>query len=257
MASPPRKTDAAKKAAAKQPRSKPASLGARLKRAALGTLLVSVGAPVLLVLLFRVVDPPTTAFMLERRWQAHEKGERSFALKQQWVPLDKVSPALRLAVVAAEDQKFPQHFGFDVQAIEDAMEDRLEGKSTRGASTLTQQVAKNLFLWPGQSFVRKGLEAALTVLLETLWPKRRILEVYLNVAELGDGVYGVEAASRLYYRKPASQVGASEAAALAAILPSPRKRRPTALSPSVQERAGWIEDQARRLGPQWLATLDR
>lgn len=204
------------------------------------------------VLLFRFVDPPTTAFMLERRWEALEKQEAHFTLRQQWVPLEHISPNLRLAVIAAEDQKFPDHFGFDVAAIEDALEDRIEGKSKRGASTLTQQVAKNLFLWPGRSFVRKGLEAYFTVLLELTWPKWRILEVHLNVAEFANGVYGVEAASRLAFGTSAASVGPHEAALLAAVLPSPRTRRITAPSAAVAQRVGWIEEQARRLGPQTL-----
>lgn len=213
-------------------------------RLLLGWLALTLGP----VLLFRFVDPPTTAFMLERRWEALEKQDARFALRQQWVPLEKVSPQLRLAVIAAEDQKFPDHFGFDVEAIEDAIEDRLEGKSKRGASTLTQQVAKNLFLWPGRSFVRKGLEAYFTVLLELCWPKWRILEVHLNVAEFGNGVYGVEAASRLAFGTSAAAVGPHEAALLAAVLPNPRVRRITQPSPAVAERVAWIEDQARRLG---------
>jgi monofunctional biosynthetic peptidoglycan transglycosylase len=214
-------------------------------------LVLTVGA----VLLFRVVDPPTTAFMLARRLQASQAKEKGFTLRQSWVPLSRISPNLQLAFIAGEDQKFAGHWGFDVQAIEDAMEDHLEGRSSRGASTLTQQVAKNLFLWGRRSWVRKGLEAYFTVLLELLWPKRRILEVHLNVAELGNGLYGVEAAARTYFGKPASAVTAQEAAALAAVLPNPRARRVTAPSAAVQERAEWIADQARRLPPDTLSSL--
>jgi len=220
-------------------------------RLALSWLAVTLGP----VVLFRFVDPPTTAFILERRWEALSQQQARFAVRQQWVPLSKVSPHLRLAVIAAEDQKFPGHFGFDVEAIEDALEDRLEGKSKRGASTLTQQVAKNLFLWPARSFVRKGLEAYFTVLLEACWPKWRILEVHLNVAEFGDGVYGVEAASRLNFGVPASAVGPHEAALLAAVLPNPRARKVTAPTPAVAQRVRWIEDQARRLGPDTLSRV--
>lgn len=226
----------------------PGPWGARLRRWAVRALLAWLAVTVTPVALLRFVDPPTTAFMLERRYEAWRRQDARFTLRQQWVPLSKVSPHLRLAVIAAEDQKFPEHFGFDVAAIEDAIEDRLEGRSKRGASTLTQQVAKNLFLWPGKSFLRKGLEAYFTVLLEALWPKRRILEVHLNVAELGNGVYGVEAASRLAFGTSAAALGPHEAALLAAVLPNPRARRITAPSPQVAERVGWIEDQARRLG---------
>lgn len=188
--------------------------------------------------------------MLERRWAARD--EKRFTVHQRWVPLESIAPALQLAVVASEDQKFPQHFGFDVEAIADAVEDRFEGKSTRGASTLTQQVAKNLFLWPGQSFVRKGLEAGLTVLLELLWSKRRILEVYLNVAEFGDGVYGVEAAARQFYGKSAARVTADEAALLSAVLPAPRRRSVLKPSEVTRARANWVLEQMQRLGPRWL-----
>lgn len=212
--------------------------------------------PVALIALFRFVDPPTTAFMLGRRFDAWRDGEKHFTLKQTWVPLEKIAPALRLAVVTSEDQKFPQHFGFDVEAIADAVEDRFEGKSTRGASTITQQVAKNLFLWQGHSVVRKLLEAPLTVLLELLWSKHRILEVHLNVAEFGDGIYGVEAASRAFYGKSAKGVTAEEAAMLAAVLPAPKKRSVKNPSEAMKARAAWVLEQERKLGPSWLAELE-
>jgi monofunctional glycosyltransferase len=210
---------------------------------------------VLVLLALRFIDPPTTAFMLERRLAAARANDERFVLRQRWVPLDRISPLLQLAVVASEDQKFPQHFGFDVTAIADAVEARFEGTSTRGASTLTQQVAKNLFLWPGQSFVRKGLEVPLTVLLEALWPKRRILEVHLNIAEFGDGVYGVEAGSRAAFGKSASTVTAQEAALLASVLPAPKRRSAKNPSPVVKARADWVAEQMRVLGPKWLDTL--
>lgn len=224
----------------------------RLARLLGRLLLGALGAVVLAVVVLRFVDPPTTAFMLERRVEAWREGERRFSLRHQWVPLEHIDPTLQLAVVASEDQKFPQHFGFDVEAIADAVEDRFEGRSTRGASTLTQQVAKNLFLWPGQSFVRKGLEAGLTVLLELAWPKRRILEVHLNVAEFGDGVYGVEAACRAFYGKSAKHVTADEAALLAAVLPAPKRRSVSQPSEVVKARAAWVVEQSRALGPRWL-----
>jgi monofunctional biosynthetic peptidoglycan transglycosylase len=227
----------------------------RLLRLAVRALLGALALVILVVLLLRWVNPPTTAFMVERRLEASNANERRFTLKHEWVPLEEISPALQLAVVASEDQKFPQHFGFDVEAIADAVEDRFEGRSTRGASTLTQQVAKNLFLWPGQSFVRKGLEAGLTVLLELLWPKARILEVHLNVAEFGDGVYGVEAASRAFFGKKAKSVTAEEAALLAAVLPAPKRRSVKKPSDVVKARAAWTLEQMRALGPPWLADV--
>ncbi len=222
-----------------------------LARLGVAWLVVTAGP----VLLLRWVNPPTTAFIELRKAEARARTQQGFELHQQWVPLARIAPALQLAVIAAEDQKFPRHHGFDVAAIEDALEDRLEGKATRGASTLTQQVAKNLFLWPGRNMVRKGLEAYFTVLLELCWPKRRILEVHLNVAEYGDGVYGVEAAARRSFGKSALAVTPTEAALLAVVLPNPRARRVNAPTPKARERAAWILEQAERLGPAALRDL--
>ena len=214
-------------------------------RLSLGWVVLTVGPVVLL----RFVDPPITAFMLARRMEAAEKNEKGFVLRQLWVPRSRISSNLQRALIAAEDQKFFQHSGFDVKAIEDAVEDRLEGKSTRGASTLTQQVAKNLFLWSDKSFVRKVLEAYFTVLLELFWSKDRILEVHLNIAEYGSGVYGVEEASRLYLGKSAAAVSPEEAAMLVVVLPSPRNRKVVAPTPKVRERSRWVLEQMARLPP--------
>lgn len=204
-----------------------------------GWLVLTVGP----VLLFRYVDPPITAFQLARQLEAAEKNEKGFVLRKLWVPRSRISSNLQRALIAAEDQKFFQHSGFDVQAIEDAVEDRLEGKSTRGASTLTQQVAKNLFLWSDKSLLRKLLEAYFTVLLEIFWSKERILEVHLNVAEYGNGVYGVEEASRLYLGKSSAAVSPEEAAMLVVVLPSPRTRKVVAPTPRVRERSRWVLQQ--------------
>jgi monofunctional biosynthetic peptidoglycan transglycosylase len=205
--------------------------------------LVATAVPVLVL---RWVPPLTSSMMIQREIAARVSGERGFVLRHRWVPLRQISPELAIAVVSAEDQKFPVHSGFDWDSISDAIE---EGDPhPRGASTLTQQVAKNLFLWPGRSFVRKGLEAWFTVLLEGIWPKRRILEVYLNVAEFGSGVYGAGAASERYFGKPASALGRREAALLAAVLPSPRRMRVSQPSSYVLERAAAIERQAAGLG---------
>lgn len=220
-------------------------------------VLVSSAAFVATVVLFRFVDPPTSAFMLQRRFDAWVANDRRFSLRQHWVPLEHVAPTLALAVVTSEDQKFPTHFGFDVEAIADAVEDRFEGKSTRGASTITQQVVKNLFLWPGQSFVRKALEAPMTLLLELVWPKRRILEVYLNVAEFSDGVYGVDAACRLAFGKAPSKVTPEEAALLAAVLPAPKRRSAKNPDEVTKVRAAWVLEQERALGPKWLEPLEK
>jgi monofunctional biosynthetic peptidoglycan transglycosylase len=191
--------------------------------------------------------------MIERRISAFASGERDFSLRYRWTPWDRVSKQLPIALIAAEDQKFPFHHGFDIDAIQDAIADAEEGDRLRGASTISQQVAKNLFLWNGRSFVRKGLEAYFTVLIETLWPKRRILEVYLNIAEFGDGVYGAAAASERYFHKPPAELSAHESALLAAVLPNPRRYRLDHGGGYVQQRAAWIEQQAAQLGgPAYL-----
>jgi monofunctional biosynthetic peptidoglycan transglycosylase len=222
----------------------------RLRRVLIALLLALALVPVALILPLRWVAPPVTAFMLEYRYGARP----ARAIDYRWVDWEDMSPWLPLAAVAAEDQKFPQHFGFDLQSIHDAI--AAGDERTRGASTISQQTVKNLYLWPGRSLVRKGLEAWLTVHLELLWPKRRILEVYLNVAELGPGVYGVGAASRRYFRKTPAQLGAREAAALAAVLPSPGRYSVTAPSAYVRARVAWIQGQMGSLGgPAYLAGL--
>ncbi|MCC5867397.1 MAG: monofunctional biosynthetic peptidoglycan transglycosylase [Gammaproteobacteria bacterium] len=194
----------------------------------------------------RWLPPPTTAFMLASATQP---------VRQEWVAWETLPAALKLAVVAAEDQRFLQHRGFDTVELRRVLTS--DGLApTRGASTLSQQVAKNLFLWSGGGLFRKGLEAGITVGLELLWPKRRILEVYLNVAEFAPGVYGAEAAAWHHFNKPAAQLSQREAALLAAVLPSPRRFNASAASPYVRERADWIQGQMRALGPGWLAELD-
>ncbi len=200
------------------------------------------------VAILRFVHPVTSAFMIERRIAALARNERGFTLSYRWTPWDQVSKQLPIALVAAEDQKFPFHHGFDVEAIQDAIADAEDGDRLRGASTISQQVAKNLFLWNGRSFVRKGLEAYFTVLIELMWPKRRILEVYLNIAEFGDGVYGAAAASERFFRKTPAQLGSHESALLAAVLPNPRRYRANPPSGHVAQRAEWIERQAAQLG---------
>jgi len=199
-----------------------------------------------LVLPWRWLPPPTSAFMLRERFTGR-------TLYQRWVPYPSISRNLVLCVIAAEDQKFAAHKGFDVDAIVRATQERR--RSPRGASTISQQLAKNLFLWPGRSFVRKGLEAYFTVWLEQTWPKRRILELYLNVAESGPGIFGAQAASDVMFGKPASQLSLREAALLAAVLPSPK--RMSAMHPSayVDERAGQIERVALALGTHFVAGL--
>jgi monofunctional biosynthetic peptidoglycan transglycosylase len=208
--------------------------------------LIAIGISLLLVLSLRLVPPPVTAFMLE--------SDRK-PVRYEWVGWQQIAPVAALAVVASEDQKFPTHHGFDFEAIGAAMEHNERGRHPRGASTISQQTAKNLFLWPGKSYVRKGLEAYFTVLLETFWTKRRILEVYLNIAQFGPDVYGVGAASRAYFGKPPTRLAAHEAALLAAVLPNPERLHVERPSAFVQERAADIEEQMRQLGNGYLAGL--
>ncbi len=219
-----------------------------LRRALLFTLLVALLGPALPIGLLCVVSPPGSALMVERWLEARAAG-RSFRIHYDWVPLARTSRALRAAVVTSEDQRFRTHRGFDFEAMRDALEDSRRGRRLRGASTISQQVAKNLFLWSGRSFVRKGLEAWLTVWIELLWSKDRILEVYLNLVELGDGVFGVEAAARRYFGTSAASLGADEAALLAAVLPSPRRSSVSQPSAVVRERQRWILAQIRPAPP--------
>jgi len=170
------------------------------------------------------------------------------AFEYKWVDWPDLSPNVALAVIASEDQRFFAHRGFDLDAIADAIDTFQAGGRLRGASTISQQVAKNLFLWPGRSLLRKGLEAYFTVLIEMLWPKRRILEVYLNIAELGPGVYGVGAASHRFFAKRPGALAPEEAALLAAVLPNPRRLDAQSPSHYVRERQRWILRQMRQLG---------
>ena len=210
-------------------------------------VLAFVGGSVALALLFRFVPVPFTALMVERRLIAMA-GDTPYEASHQWVPLEDIGPNMGLAVIAAEDQNFPEHYGFDWQAIEKAMAHNEHSRRKRGASTVSQQTAKNLFLWESRSWVRKGFEVYFTVLLETVWSKRRILEVYLNSVEFGDGVFGVEAASRKFFGKPARALGPMDAALLAAVLPNPRRYRADRPSAYVRGRQAWIHTQMQNLG---------
>ncbi|AFJ45498.1 monofunctional biosynthetic peptidoglycan transglycosylase [Shimwellia blattae] len=201
------------------------------------------------IVLFSVMPVPFSAVMVERQISAWLGGDFRYVAHSDWVGMDEISPWMPLAVIAAEDQKFPQHWGFDVQAIRMALDhNERHEKRIRGASTLSQQTAKNLFLWDGRSWLRKGLEAGLTAGIETVWSKRRILTVYLNVAEFGEGIFGVEAAAQHYFHKPARRLTPSEAALLAAVLPNPLRYRANAPSGYVRTRQQWILRQMRQLG---------
>jgi monofunctional biosynthetic peptidoglycan transglycosylase len=210
---------------------------------------------VLLVLALRWVNPPTTAFIAGARVQAW-LDDKPLRVRHEWVDYSRISRQAPLAVIAAEDQKFPYHWGFDFASIDASLRDHSRGRRLRGASTISQQVAKNLFLWKRPTLVRKGFEAWFTLLIESLWPKQRILEVYLNVAELGPGIYGVGAASRHYFRKPAALLTPEESALLAAVLPNPQRLRVAAPSLFVRTRQEWILWQMRGLGTGYLAGMD-
>ncbi|HCD1277286.1 TPA: monofunctional biosynthetic peptidoglycan transglycosylase [Citrobacter amalonaticus] len=207
------------------------------------------------IALFSVVPVPFSAVMVERQIGAWLQGDFGYVAHSDWVSMDEISPWMGLAVIAAEDQTFPDHWGFDVAAIKKALSHNERNENRiRGASTLSQQTVKNLFLWDGRSWLRKGLEAGLTVGVETVWSKKRILTVYLNIAEFGDGVFGVEAAAQRYFGKPASRLTQSEAALLAAVLPNPLRFKAAAPSGYVRSRQAWILRQMRQLGGESFMT---
>ena len=199
------------------------------------------------VLIIRWVPPPTSLFMIIDRIEALLEGDRHYRQHYRWTPWPGISRQAKLAVVASEDQTFVRHLGFDFKAMGQALEKNRGGGKLRGGSTITQQTAKNLFLYPGRSYLRKILEAYFTALIELSWPKQRILEVYLNIAEFGSGIYGVGAASQIFFGKPAARLTSEEAAALAAVLPSPKHRSPSHPSPAELARRQWILEQMRYL----------
>ncbi|MBS0396874.1 MAG: monofunctional biosynthetic peptidoglycan transglycosylase [Proteobacteria bacterium] len=219
-----------------------------LARALLWLTAGAVALSLVAVLALRWVHPLGTAFMLHAYLEARGAHDPTWHLDYRWVPYEGISRHAKLAVIASEDQKFAFHPGFDFEAIDQAIKERERGRRLRGASTISQQVAKNLFLWPGPSFVRKGLEAYLTTLIELCWPKQRILEVYLNVAEFGPGIYGVGAAAPRFFRTDAAHLSQAQSALLAAVLPSPRKLRVDHPSAYLYRRQAWIIEQMNALG---------
>jgi monofunctional glycosyltransferase len=225
----------------------------RLVRWTLTGLAVAFLVTALPVVAMRWMDPWYSAFMLDASLDASASGKKNYQTDYRWVDLEHISPHAAVAVIAAEDQVFPFHTGFDFQSIREAIRHNERQASKRrprirGASTISQQVSKNLFLWSGRGYVRKGLEAYFTLLIEMSWPKERILEVYLNIAQFGDGVYGVEAAARRFWRKPAARLDRFEAATLAAVLPNPITFKANAPSKYVVKRRDWILAQMRGLG---------
>lgn len=219
----------------------PTTFWGRLRRLVLITLAALVAFSILSLIVFRWVPLPTTAFMIR-------EGLVGTKIDYRWVPISRISPYAALAVIASEDQNFFKHWGLDLKAVADAVEDNRHRKIPRGASTISQQVAKNLFLWPGHSYVRKAMEAYFTVVMEQLWPKQRILEVYLNIAEMGDGVFGVEAASQRFFHKAAADLNRREAAALAVVLPNPKQMSVLRPSDYVRQRTRQITRQMTALG---------
>ncbi len=207
-------------------------------------LIASVGS----VILFRWIPVPFTPLMIIRSVEQLSKGEKAI-FEHQWKPLNEISNNLAKAVIVSEDQKFIQHFGFDFEAIEKAFEGNQKGKKIKGGSTITQQTAKNVFLWPQRSYIRKGFEMYFTFLIEVFWSKERILEVYLNSIEMGNGIYGAEAAAQHWFRKPAAKLTKYEAASIAAILPNPRKYKAKGSSNYVERRKSWILRQMGYFGP--------
>lgn len=202
------------------------------------------------VLAYRFINPPITLLMVQRNFERKAEGKPA-KLKKEWVSFDEISDNMKRAAVSAEDQLFLKHIGFDVTAIEKAYESNLKkgGKKIKGGSTISQQTAKNVFLWPGRSYVRKAFEAYFTLLIELLWSKERILEVYLNVIEMGDGIYGAEAASQKFYGHSCRKMTRAEAALLAACFPNPIRWNPNKATPYIMKKQRFIMRSMRRLGP--------
>lgn len=227
---------------------KRAGLLRRVGRYFLWLALGAAAFAVVAVLALRWLSPPTTAFMMGSRLGALLAGEHDYVTRYQWVDLEHISPQAALAVIAAEDQQFPFHGGFDFKSIREAVRHNAGSRHVRGASTISQQVAKNLFLWSGRSYLRKGLEAGFTLLIEWCWPKERILEMYLNIAEFGRGTYGVQAAAQHFFHKDARYLNRADSALLAAVLPNPRHYRIDAPSRLVLSHRDWIAQQMADLG---------
>jgi len=213
--------------------------------------------PATFLLPMRWINPPTTAFMKHNLDKMHADGYPNATLRSQWVDYDDISASMRMAAVASEDQNFPRHHGFDVEAIRLAWEDRQSGRDFRGASTITQQAVKNLFLWRQQSWLRKGVEAWLTTWVEILWPKRRILEVYLNIVQFDANVFGVESAAQKFFKVSAAELTPEQSALLAVALPAPSIYQIKAPGQYMLERQQWVLAQSKQLGRNHLRRVDR
>ncbi len=202
-----------------------------------------------ITVLYRFIPVPATPLMLIRVWEQTWDKDQQVRLYKDWVSMDNISKHASQAVYAAEDQKFLQHNGFDWEAMEKAWEGNKKGKRIKGASTISQQTAKNVFLWPNRNMVRKALEAYFTFLIELIWSKERIMEVYLNVIEMGNGIYGIEAAAQTYFNKPAAKLSQAESALIAAVLPNPRRWSPAKPTAYIRGRQTWIMRQMNNLAP--------
>ena len=211
-------------------------------------VILFIGISLLWVLLYKFVNPPVTWLMVTRGFERKADG-KDWKIDKEWKDFDEISDGMKRAAVAAEDQKFLNHHGFDFEAMGKAINKNANSKKLVGGSTISQQTAKNVFLWPGRSYIRKAFEAYFTALIEIFWSKKRIMEVYLNVIEMGDGVYGIQAASQYYYHKDASQLTRREAAAIASIFPLPLKWSPTKPTRYLRHRQSLIVRNIRRLGP--------
>lgn len=220
----------------------------RLVQRLLGIAGLGLVMPILIIISLRWIPPPCSSFMIIRQIERLLPDSDVPPIHYTWVGRNRINPNLALAVIAAEDQRFSDHWGFDFTAISLAVEHNSRSSKMRGASTISQQTAKNLFLWSKRSYLRKGAEAVLTLCLELLWSKERILEVYLNIAEFGDGIYGVQAASSRFFGKSPAQLSRYEAALLAGVLPSPRRLHADQPSRYLRSRAQWITSQMGKLG---------
>jgi monofunctional biosynthetic peptidoglycan transglycosylase len=223
------------------------SIRKKVAKIFLKTLLWFLGITIFWVLLYKVINPPVTYLMMQRGFERKWDG-KTWKIDKEWKDFDDISTNLKRAVIAAEDSRFLLHNGFDFKAIEKAYQKNRSGKKVRGGSTISQQTAKNVFLWPGRSYIRKGFEAYFTVLIELFWSKQRVLEVYLNVIEMGDGIYGAQAATLSYYHKPCTSLLKSEAALLAAVLPNPRRWTPKKPTAYIYRKQSVILYNMRNLG---------
>jgi monofunctional biosynthetic peptidoglycan transglycosylase len=202
------------------------------------------------VIIYRFVPPAFTPLMMLRIKENIFSGKKVH-IRQHWEPISKISPNMTLAVIASEDNRFLEHFGLDIEAIKEAEQQNKHSRRPRGASTISQQTAKNVFLSPNHSYIRKGLEVYFTLLIETCWSKKRIMEVYLNVIEMGEGIYGVEAASQFYFHKSASKLSRQESALIAAVLPNPRRWRPDRPTEYILHRQSWILWNMNNIDPNF------